>query len=401
MRPIIRGCTLLVITGWLICFIGAVKGTDAIRAQDLSGLPQADRVAVMKAALERRIDRVRNIDVVSETRIYNRKVTNGRLGDQNVADSGWYEFHTQHLDGSYRVKTRWYDTQSATKPDSTAVSHHDAKTGVTRILSEQKGSKGMQGRIGNDHLPSMHSNRAVFHLLGGSFVINPVVDRSDFLLESLASCSPKWQVDVNVREQQVVISHPYTIAFCETGTGTRKVFFDCAKGMMPMRIELDYRDERLISVEPRRTIAVWLEARTVMTEPKDFGGIWFPMRIEERIRANSAPPGVCSVLMTTVKQLTLGNLKDADLPITFPPGTEVADALKQVFYRTGPDGEPKGSIYPIGIPEGPLTLDSEGNIVVPKRPSWMLRAGLWSAGVGVVLLLCLFVLRKFRAHATQ
>jgi hypothetical protein len=399
MRQTVWTRTLLLVAGWLGGSTSGLNGGDTIRAQDLSGLSQADRVAVMKAVLERRIDRVRNIEVASEMRGSIQKFANGRLGDK-VRESGWYEFHTRHRDGSYRVKSSYYVSQAATKADSTSESHHDEKTGITRIVSQQQGRKGTQGRIGNEHLPSMISNRVAFHLLGGSFVSKPIADRCNFLLQSLASCPEKWQIDVNVKEQQVVISHPCTIAFIDTGTGTRKVFFDCAKGMMPVRIDLDYRDEWVTSVEPRRTTPVWREERIVMTEAKDFGGIWFPMRIEERVRANQLPPNECSVMITKVKHLALGGVKEADLPVKFPPDADVADTLKQVFYRAGPDGEPKGPINPIGIPAGPLTLDAEGNPVAPK-PRWMLSAGLWSAGVGVVLLLCLVVMRRFRASATQ
>jgi hypothetical protein len=91
MRQTVWTRTLLLVAGWLGGSTAGLNGGDTIRAQDLSGLSQAGRVAVMKAVLERRIDRVRNIEVASEMRGSIRQFANGRLGDK-VRESGWYEF---------------------------------------------------------------------------------------------------------------------------------------------------------------------------------------------------------------------------------------------------------------------------------------------------------------------
>jgi hypothetical protein len=398
MRSVSWSRTLLLAVGGLGACVGGASGADVVRAQDLAALAQADRVAAVKALLERRLDKVRNIDVMSETRICNRRYSKGKLGDR-TADSGWYEFHTQYSDGSYRVKSSWFVSQAATAADSTAISHHDEKTGITRIVSQQVKRKGHQGRIGLEHLPSMHANRVAFQLLGGSYIIRPFCDKCDFLLQSLAACADKWHVDVDVREQQIVVSHPCRIAFIETGTGTRKVFFDVAKGMLPARVDLDYRDEWVTSLEPRQLTPVWREERIVMNEPKDFGGFWMPMRIEERIRSSVLGPDVCSVYSTNVRQVVFGRVKGADLEVKFPPDTEVADAVKNVFYQTGPDGEATGPINPIGVPKVPITLDAQGQ-VVPSY-GWMLRAGVWSVGIGMTLLVGVIVLRKRLAGISQ
>jgi hypothetical protein len=393
MRQNFWACTLLLALVWISGIGGGAIGAEPVSAQDLAGLSQADRVAVMKTLLERRIDKVRNIDVTSETRIYNRKYSNGKLGDR-IADSGWYQFHTRYCDGSYGVKSSWFVNQAATVADSTSVSHHNEKTGITRIVSQQGKRKGHQGRIGVEHLPSMHSNRVAFHLLGGSFVIRPTCDKCEFLLESLASCSDRWRVDVDVQEQQVIITHSYRIAFIETGTGTRKVYFNVAKGMLPVRIDVDYHDEWVTSLEPRRVTPVWREERIVMDEPRDFDGFWMPMRIEERIRSSTLGPEICSVRLTSVKQIVFGRVKEADLEVKFPPDTEVADTVKNVFYRTDANGNPKEPINPIGVPKGPIQLDPQGRLIQPRNASWMFQIGIWSIGCGVVLLPCVVILRR-------
>src|SRR5260370_8888704 len=93
-------------------------------------------------------------------------------------------------------------------------------------MAQSAGRKGTEGRIGHDHLPSMHSNRVAFHLLAGSYVIDSGCDKCEFLLESLASCSQSWDVQVDVKRQQVIITHPHYIPFCPgLGTPPRKVSF--------------------------------------------------------------------------------------------------------------------------------------------------------------------------------
>jgi hypothetical protein len=391
-------CILALILTELCLSVLEAKGADQVRAQDLAGLSQEDRIAVMKSLLERRIDKLRNIEVDSETRIYNRKFINGKVIGDRFADGGWYEFKTHHCDGSYRVKSSWFTSQAATAADSTAISHYDERTGIVRIVAQQHNYRDHEGRIGLEHLPSMHSNRAALLILGISFVMQDnALDKCDFLLPSLAACSDQWQVDVNVQEQQVVISHPFRIAFVDTGTGTRKVYFDAVKGMLPVRVAIDWSGDLVTSVEPRRVTPAWREERIVMDEAKDFGGFWMPARIEERVRASSTSPDVCAIYLTKVKQFFFGRVKKEDLEVKFPRDTKVVDNVKNVFYRTGPDGEPSGPINPIGIPDGPITLDEHGQLV-PKK-NWMLHYGLLSIGCGIVLFLCLILVRKLRASS--
>jgi hypothetical protein len=313
---------------------------------------------VVKAALERRMDKVRNIEVTSETRLYSRTWLDGKLGER-TQDGGCWQFHTLHRDGSYRVKSTWFVTQSATVADSTSLSHHDEKTGMTRILNQQTKNKGFQGRIGTEHLGSMHSNRVAFHLLGGSFVNPPAIDKCHFLLQSLINCSNTWSVAVD--NQRAVISHPYRIGFVEDGPpGLRKVYFDIEKGMMPLRIEIDY--SATPETLPGLSQPISRQERIVLSEPKSFDGFWMPTLIEEHLRT-LAKPNECQVFLTKVNNVRFGVVADSDLQVKFPADTDVADTIKKVFYRTGPDGEPKGQVLPIGVPKGTLKRDEKGNIL--------------------------------------
>jgi hypothetical protein len=298
--------------------------------------------------------------------------------------------------------------QAATVADSTDVSHHDEKTGITRVFCESVGSKqgptglehvrSKEGRIGLDHMPTMESNRVAFHLLAGSYVIKPFCDKGEFLLQSLASCSENWDVEVNVQQQQVIIGHPYRMAFMDTGTGVRKVYFDVRRGMLPVRIDVDYRGEVVTSLEPRRVTPIWREERIVMDEPRNFDGLWMATRIEERLRASPLGPQVCCIILTRVKEIVFDKVKQDDLPVTFPPDTEVADTVKNVFYRTGPDGEPTEPINPIGIPKTPISLDAQGRLI--QEPSWMLRVGIWLIGIAIALLVCVIILKRRLARAS-
>lgn len=393
MDAIFRSGRLLMILAPPILLVApdVLRSEEQITAQDLAGLSQADRVGVMQAFIERRAEKVQNIDVTSVTRTMTRKYDKGRPGDL-IGEAGRYEYHTLRCDGSYRVKSTYFAKPGDTTADSTAISHYNQKTGVIRIMAQSSGRKTTEGRIGLDHLSSMHSNRVAFHLLAGSYVIKPACDKCEFLLESLATCSKSWEVEVDVKLQQVIITHPHYIAFCPAiGTGTRKVYFDITKGMLPVRIEIDWRGEVVTSRSGAKSL-IWREERITMDQPKNFDGFWMPMRIEERVRTDHSSNEL-GVLLTTVKQIVFGNVKEANLHFMFPSDTQVADTLKNVWYRTDPDGEPKGPINPIGIPKDlPITLDAEGRLI--EKPSWMLRYGIWMIGTGVALLGGIVVVRR-------
>jgi hypothetical protein len=384
-----RGLVTLLMLTFLMPPIVDAQTEGPISAKDLEALSQTDRAAVMKAFIERRIEKVQNIDVTSVTKTMSRKYAKGRPGDL-ISEAGRYEYQTLRRDESYRVKSSYFVKPGDKVADSVATSHYDQKNGVVRIMAQSSGRKGTEGRIGLDHLPSMHSNRVAFHLLVGSYVIKNGCDKCEFLLESLASSSKSWDVQVNVKAQEVIITHPHHIAFFEGGTCTRKVYFDITKGMLPVRIEIDWRYEFTSGAGAKSLL--WREERITMDEPKNFDGFWMPMRIEEWIRTEHGP-NEYGIFLTTVKQVIFGNVKEADLPFTFPPDTEVADTLKNVWYRTGPDGDPIGPINPIGIPKDlPMTLDAEGRLI--EKPSWMLRYGIWLLGIGVALLGAVVVVRR-------
>jgi hypothetical protein len=346
----------------------------------------------MKGFLERRTEKLQNIDLTSVTRTTIRKYAKGKPGDL-IGEAGRYEYHTVRCDRSYRVKSSYFPKPEDKVPDSVATSHYDQKTGVIRIMAQSSGRKGTEGRIGLDHLPAMRCNRVAFHLLAGCYVIDSACDKCEFLLESLASCSKSWDVQVDVKRQQVIITHPHYIAFLpEVGTGTRKVYFDISKGMLPVRIDVDWHDDEITSSKSQAPTRMWREERIFMDEPKNFDGFWMPTRIEEWVRADHSA-NQYGIFLTTVKRIVFDKVKESDLPFTFPPDTEVADTLKNVWYHTGPDGEPKGPINPIGIPKDlPMTLDAEGRLI--EKPSWMLRYGIWLLGIGVVLFGGLVIVRK-------
>jgi hypothetical protein len=88
----IRGYVALWMSTFLV-LVADARAQGPISAKDLAALPQADRVAVMKASIERRIDKVQNIDVTSVTRSIIRKYDNGRAGDL-ITEAGRYEYRT-------------------------------------------------------------------------------------------------------------------------------------------------------------------------------------------------------------------------------------------------------------------------------------------------------------------
>src|SRR5207249_2737609 len=159
----------------LVMVTPVVRAQDRITAQELAALSQADQVAVMQAFIERRTEKVQNIDIISVTRTMARKYAKGGPGDL-ISEAGRFEYHTLRCDGSYRVKSTYFDKPWDKSADSRAISHYDQKTGADRIMVQSSGRKGIPGRIGLEHLSSMRTNRVAFHLLAGSYVVDSACD---------------------------------------------------------------------------------------------------------------------------------------------------------------------------------------------------------------------------------
>jgi hypothetical protein len=67
--------------------------SEPVTADDLAKLAQPQRVAVVKAFLEKRIDKVANIEVTSESILSSRRWLNGKMGELDPGVSKQL-FHT-------------------------------------------------------------------------------------------------------------------------------------------------------------------------------------------------------------------------------------------------------------------------------------------------------------------
>lgn len=364
----------------------AVCGVSASHAQTIDSLGKLDnggRFPLIKAAFEKRMEQMNNADITSTARIANYEFHDGRLGKQ-VGNLSRYQFHLLRLGGSYRLEAKWYLNEN-TAPEITSTDNFIEKDGLEHGFSTSRNVPHVDGIISTVHKSGIMEQR-VMYLLDGSFAyITPPYDEKAFLFQSLVKAADKWNVEVDPTKGLAIITHPYQYPrqAHEGPVGVRKVYCDISKGFLPTRIEVDWKDDKLAK-------GAWREERIVMDRCALVDGLWMPMRIEERIRASTGDPSVCSVFLTEITDVALGKVKEDSLKFVFPPKTRVVDVTKGIYYTVGDDGQSLDGVARIGSVPGSL----QGSSPPARSPERR-----WSMIVTTVLLVCLigvFVLRRWR-----
>ena len=129
-------------------------------------------------------------------------------------------------------------------------------------------------------------------------------------------------------EKTVTIRVPWDPWWKREYCGETRLVLDPKKGFLP--IETHGRWEKGDQ---------WRIQEYYVLESKLVGDVWMPTKLQEIRRASLLRPDEATVYNMTVLSIEQG-VTPEDLVLDFPPGAEVLDAIKGVFYVVGPNGEP-------------------------------------------------------------
>jgi hypothetical protein len=239
-------------------------------------------------------------------------------------------------------------------------------------------------RVDVGHLGAMRNNRAAYF----SGAPGKWVDSKDeFLFTNLLDNADDWTIDVDRDSNALVLSHTFQPSRGPTVVGRRRVVCDITKDLVPLRVDLEWR----------LNDSFWREERTVLSEPIEVKGLWMPTRIEERIRASSLGADNCSMYITKVKKITVGDVKEGDLDVVFPAGTAVTDVLSGISFTAGGGGARNGVRRLATQREkfrgsGPLSSGDRTRGI---------RYAIVGANAGVLLLCAIFVRMRMRRKQVQ
>lgn len=309
---------------------------EHINVHELNMLSEKELSGILKAKFEQWVDVLSNIEVSSETRLYNCEYHDDKLG-KRVDDSGWFQFRMLRLGRSYRIDSKWFVNQEATVPEAISQGNFDGEEGISRFFGNNVAVSGNFARIDVKHISVVTQNPVVYWL-GGEFGKD-----QEFIFQSLLQSSNEWKMKVDVNEDVVEITHPYRVVYKDSPVGIRTVRCKVEKDIIPIELVTAYRDEE---VKP----GFWRNEKTLVRAEKRVGDLWMPSKIITYIRTSILGESVCAVQETEIKSAAFGKVSKPQLVVAFTPGTNVVDVTKGISYTIGKDEQAVGAVNPLYSP---------------------------------------------------
>lgn len=366
-----RWMSVIIICMFISCFTLQISlAAELGVSEHLQSLPDSERDDLLAIMLTSRREMQQNIEVVSETRIYNTEFINGAPTKTQTADSGWFKYEFWFRGGSYRLRSNWFESQVIDEREWTSTASYLADEGVGRILSEVPGTGNAYARIAPMHDGPVRNNRAILLLNSTGHVPS-----SEFLLDSLLRARNEWTVQFLPDSSLIEFKIPYAIEGRNEGKpiGDRIVSLDSNRGMLPISSHLHWRDN-----------LGWREEVSKFLDPKLYANLWLPTRFEEVVRSSTGEPNQCSHYDTVISNVRIGSVEREDLIVKFPPGTEVVDDYLGISYV---EGEPNSK-----TPLGKIAnlSDTGRQSPVSGGKSWL----IWINIFAIVSIVTLAVYRK-------
>jgi hypothetical protein len=147
-----------------------------------------------------------------------------------------------------------------------------------------------------------------------------------------------WKIVLLPEEQRVKLIVPFEKEF-DVGTKTRQVgkktfTIDVQKGFLPILVDV-YWEEL-----PKSSNSMYRMERYTVEESVKFGLAWMPTKLKYELLEASQIPNQVHVYTLQLVNVEFGTVKQSDVEIVFPEGTEVVDAINGITYKTDVRGSP-------------------------------------------------------------
>jgi len=311
---------------WLATAL-AVGGTvsaseNGFSLDSFASLDPDDQAAVVRIAMEERLEFAKNIHYESERELRVQEIINGAPG--KVMYDGTKLVHRHwRLGDSYRMDTDQYESKASLTPVKLVQNQFDAIQGVSRGRVNGPINGRIFARIDTKHDPFNAENRYAYWLDGEATF------DGEFLIRYLVDHAYQYEIEVENDTQQVRLTVPWMPQHRRTEIlGERTVWLDPGKMLLPVKGKARWDDG-----------SMWRTEEFVVLDAQLVGSVWMPMKIRELIKTDRSDDGVFNVIVTTVQKIEQGAVTSDDLRVDFPPGTEVVHAIEGIAYKIGPNGE--------------------------------------------------------------
>jgi hypothetical protein len=311
---------------WLTSAI-AHAGQISMKLSALRALPEAEQRPVLRDGLKKRAEILSNVHVKAHVENYGAPYINHTIGERREA-LGRHDEEYWKIGDSYRFSIVVYPRGDA-KPLFTSDSHFDADKGITRMLGKHSQIRYFQARISNIHDNVTKFNQTALECLPG-YVHGTKPTHLQYLLDNFDSAEL-------LNEASIPYSVPGTVALrvidpSIPNSNARTFWVSPEKDFMLLRWESRY--------DFPRSARGYLYTDTWVVEDTEVDGLWMPKVVQSASWSAQTKPDNRGAETLTLQEIQIGKVKEADLQVVFPDGTEVIDDFTQKAYVVGKSDRP-------------------------------------------------------------
>lgn len=295
-----------------------------IESAVLMELSEADRVALVMAALRRREDQLQNFSCELEETVGNVNLKNG---SRTAVRKSRFSVK-RHGDKIYLQGQR-FSTEAVKESEFRISWDGSREISITEPVGDDPG----RGNVRDSQLP-IFGEIAFNQMVGVRMVAEPQT-MVDWLATQVSD--RRGRVEVTTERDGKVIR-----VKVDKGGFIHQLWLDSAQEFAP--VEYTYHDG-----------GNW--ERHHVTEARRVDGLSVPMRVTRR-SGTDATPGVETEMVYAAISFTRGTASAADFEIKFPPGMPVVDSIRKVAFRLNADGSEQ--MLPLYDPKiGKVTVNGQ------------------------------------------
>lgn len=279
---------------FFVPIVGSSVVAQGLAASQIMELPIQDRIDYVAAAFEERLRQCENIEYRCEIRACTQRRLDGRWEDV-IWPGILAEYERFRIGESYRlVSTKFGEDLERTGPPDRIQSGFDSKNGVGRSRVA-KPDGGFYGRIDTTHDAVVVHDRLSYWLTG------PAVQDGEFLFPYFLSQKSEWTLTAD-GDGLIQLEAPWkTWSDRSVAVGTRTMWLDPEKGLMPVRGEGRW-DKSTPEQENWRSNSFDVE------ESRQFDGCWMPVKLKEWIGARLSGIRIRMIIVIYIRWRTLSYL---------------------------------------------------------------------------------------------
>jgi hypothetical protein len=306
----------------------SVAGQLSMPLRALRQLPEAEQLKVLHDGLERRAEILSNVYYKSTVENYTRPYVSRSLGEQKtIFAHDEQEYWT--IGDSYRFQDSTY-IRDEKKPLSMGNSNFDAAKGIARMLGKHSQHPYPEGRISNIHDNATKFNEYAKRCLPG-YLHGDRPTLMQYLMDNFDKATL-------VNDASVPCTVPGTIAIRIVDAESPNDVDTRTYWIAPERDFVIMRWERRDDYDKAKKLFIYSDDWVV--DGAEIDGLWMPTFVQGATWTYKVPPQRAGTTDVKIQELRIGKVKEADLQVVFPDGTEVIDDFTQKAYVVGKSDRP-------------------------------------------------------------